>query len=1222
MHHRLRLLTLLVLVLSAIAPRPVLVSARNQLAVTASAPAVQPLPRGCGGVTGPGETTAACCVSGFVYVDGQPVSGAEVQIEDQYGNQVTLITQPYDGTDTHPYYRVSLSAPPLRVQAGETITVTARYGGVQRSLTEQVRAGGQQVDIVLARPHAEGYVFERQIQGQAELRQFNDLRGVALDDDGNIYVVDSGNARVQVFGSDKQLLGYWGTLGGLPGQFRNPTGITLDDSRNVYVVDAGNARIQKFSHSGRFITAWGSYGPADGQLLSPTGIAADGLGNLYVADGPRVQKFSSSGAWLNTWDRLPTSSVDISVDPAGAIYLLGERFLYKFDRDGNRLASWEGLFNVADPDLPDFPTALSATGTTIYVAAGSWIYTFSATLQPLLSWNTQPLGFYRSAGVAADRYGYLYVADETNSRMLKFRLTVDGGYVFASWGDRGRANGQFDLPLGIAAYSGSVYVVDQGNNRIQVFDEHGGWLATWGATGDAPGQFSDPGGIAVDSAGSVYVADTDNHRIQRRDPTGNWSTLGEFGHAPGQFWWPADVSVDAADNLYVYDRGNERIQRRDPAGAWSVLDLGESLRGHAIGRFASSPAGELYVADRSSRRMQRRDLAGNWDVWGSYGDADGQVITPIAISFDDHGNVYVGDQQNGRIQKFTRDGVWLTTFGGIGHDAGEFGTLSGALLGLAIAENDTLFVSDTSNDRVQIFRPMTYTRPIATVHYLASTTIAADGSLVAFGAGQDSDETPTIAAYRWTSDRDGVLGTSATLDISAARLSPGAHHLSFAVRDGEGEWSEPVGFDVYVAASPQAPWTMLLYLAGDYADGGRLLNAFNQTLDKLRRSFRNPSFRIAIQLDGPQQGDTVRLLITPGGVSSSPQVATLPYGEQRMDDPVTLADFVRWGQSSFPASHYYLSIANHGQAVQGIAWDTTSDPGGGANLTVRELGQALNAPGVAPIDVLQLDACSMNTLEVAYELGGEQVGILVASQYLGWDYFAYDHYQAAIAATTDARALAIGITSRYATLAHADGVPYTIAALDLRRLSPAMAALDRLAAELTALSDNHQISPTTLASLWAASQHVESNGDYLNNQLDMYIDLADWTRQVYEHVPSPAVRAAAAALLAELSGPQPLVIVSRAESNPLPPQYAGGAYVDLHGSSGLSIFYPRRQDTAAFQRYLGNQIFSFTSVSRWPEFLAAGNGVLCPGCALQPLPGPLAPLASTYRVFLPFSARS
>jgi DNA-binding beta-propeller fold protein YncE len=79
--------------------------------------------------------------------------------------------------------------------------------------------------------------------------------GVAWDKDGNIYVADgvamgTGNARVAKFDKDGHFIRSWGQRGSEPGQFNSLRGIALDAQGNVYVADAGNKRIQVFDGSG------------------------------------------------------------------------------------------------------------------------------------------------------------------------------------------------------------------------------------------------------------------------------------------------------------------------------------------------------------------------------------------------------------------------------------------------------------------------------------------------------------------------------------------------------------------------------------------------------------------------------------------------------------------------------------------------------------------------------------------------------------------------------------------------------------------------------------------------------------------------------------------------------------------------------------------------------------------------------------------------------------
>ena len=98
--------------------------------------------------------------------------------------------------------------------------------------------------------------------------------------------------------------GSWGSYGSFfSGQFKYPEGIALDSAGNVYVCDTDNDRIQKFTSSGAFVTLWGGPGFRVGQLDDPEGIATDSAGNVYVADtfNDRIQKFTSSGVYVTQW---------------------------------------------------------------------------------------------------------------------------------------------------------------------------------------------------------------------------------------------------------------------------------------------------------------------------------------------------------------------------------------------------------------------------------------------------------------------------------------------------------------------------------------------------------------------------------------------------------------------------------------------------------------------------------------------------------------------------------------------------------------------------------------------------------------------------------------------------------------------------------------------------------------------------------------------------------
>ena len=97
---------------------------------------------------------------------------------------------------------------------------------------------------------------------------------------------------------------------------------------------------------------------------------------------------------------------------------------------------------------------------------------------------------------------------------------------------------------------GSMYVADgYGNARVHRFDANGNLEFSWGEPGSAPGQFNLPHGIAVDSTGTVYVADRENFRIQLFSPDGEFRTTWDFVNRPD------DIFIDAQDNVHVAELG-------------------------------------------------------------------------------------------------------------------------------------------------------------------------------------------------------------------------------------------------------------------------------------------------------------------------------------------------------------------------------------------------------------------------------------------------------------------------------------------------------------------------------------------------------------------------------------------------------------------------------------------------------------------------------------------
>lgn len=148
--------------------------------------------------------------------------------------------------------------------------------------------------------------------------EFRSPRGVCVDNNERILVVDQSNARVQVFSLQGEFLFMFGSRGSGPGQFNDPSYVACEPKTgNILVSDCRNNRIQKFDPQGNYLAQIGQAGTSDGQFASPLGLAFDCVGNLAVADqsNNRVQIFAPNGNYLSQFSVL--SPEDLVIDDLG-----------------------------------------------------------------------------------------------------------------------------------------------------------------------------------------------------------------------------------------------------------------------------------------------------------------------------------------------------------------------------------------------------------------------------------------------------------------------------------------------------------------------------------------------------------------------------------------------------------------------------------------------------------------------------------------------------------------------------------------------------------------------------------------------------------------------------------------------------------------------------------------------------------------------------------------
>jgi tripartite motif-containing protein 71 len=699
----------------------------------------------------------------------------------------------------------------------------------------------------------------------ADMGRFDVPWGITTDQDGNVYVSDTSNARIQKFQADGQPLLKWGRDGSFDGAFFFPRGVAVDFVGNIYVADESNHRIQKFDIRGSFLTKWGREGSGPGQFKSPWGIACDALGNVYVVDSGnhRIQKFDGNGTFLCSFgNRGKTEGqlnfpYGIAVDKEGCVFVVdsGNHRVLKYvptEEEMNRgkeqpteageagsvqpprslavkagdtevFLSWmevpgaqsynlyfstsphitvqgatkiegvtnpythEGLTNdtpyfysvtasfedgvesdlseevMAMPVLiditapqnpyavinhgafmtnsPDVVVTISATdldtGVGAYFISESPLTPMAGTpgwvdVTPAIKFGaTIPFILSPADGHKTIYVWFKDVGNNVSTPATATILVNTSGYLcVAKWGKPGRGasllhGGEFMAPMyGLTVdQQGSLFVVDNGNNRIQKFDDAGNFIILWGNFGSANANFHNPTGVACDGKGDVWVVDTNNHRVQKFDGKlgGYLMKFGSRGNGEGQFNAPWGIAVDRVRGyLYVVDSANFRVQKFDMAGefimAWGSFGNGDGQFYFPRGAAVDQEDGSVYVVDMGNHRIQKFDTSTNvlpqlltkWGGSPAAGHASsplaqeaGQLRSPWGITVDGTGDVYVTDTGNHRIEKFDREGNFITQWGGFGNGDGQFNFP----YGIAVDARGSVFVVDSGNTRVQQFMP-------------------------------------------------------------------------------------------------------------------------------------------------------------------------------------------------------------------------------------------------------------------------------------------------------------------------------------------------------------------------------------------------------------------------------------------------------------------------------------------------------------------------------------
>ncbi len=561
-----------------------------------------------------------------------------------------------------------------------------------------------------------------------------------------------------------------------------PYGLALDQAGNLYIADLGNARVRKVSIDGIIqtvagggalpATSTGQGGPATStQLAQPRNVAVDTAGSLYISDfgANQVYQVTSSGTLTLVagtgkagFSGVGTSALLAQLDAPAGLTVDSTGALYFADSGNNRVRKvYNGViitvFNTPGPT----GVAFDSTGT-LYVAAANYLGSVSQEIPGIAS----------ARDVTVDPAGNLFFT--SGAFVLKIprggqATTVAGNGASPNFGGDGgpATSAQLNSPSGVAVDSaGNWYIADTANNRVRMVTP-AGVISTIVGTGNAS-QLNGPRAVAVDSANNLYIADTGNNTVRKRTPGGTITSIG------GQLNNPVSVATDSQGSVYIADSGNNRIVQVTATGTASTFAKIDAPLAVAV-----DAAGNVVAADATQIWKVASDGTSSSLISG--------LSSPGAMAFASDGTLMIADSGANVVRLLSTLGT-LTTIAGSGA-AGFSGDGSPALsaqlnapAGVAIGANGTILVADSANNRIRSLTPSAVaseTAAIAVVNAasLATGSVAPGEIITVFGAGFDPlktqllfDGQPATLFYAGTTQMNALAPMSLTVN-STTKMS-------------------------------------------------------------------------------------------------------------------------------------------------------------------------------------------------------------------------------------------------------------------------------------------------------------------------------------------------------------------------------------------------------------------------------------------------------------------
>jgi sugar lactone lactonase YvrE len=571
--------------------------------------------------------------------------------------------------------------------------------------------------------------------------KLNNPQGVFVTDDGNVYVADTGNNRIQKWtpGATSGIrVAGGGEFGVNHNLLAHPNNVFVTPSRDIYVADSENSRIQKWREGSVDIlnaTGWHDEGYEVYQTNFSIGVFVDPLENMYIADyyNHRIQK------WKVARQDIPFVDGDASTVAGGqgqgtaanqfngpkAIFVdvLGD--LYVADMKNHRIQKYHygpritipagettgtltitALEDTSDDDDETIVIApISVINATSEQTTTHTITIIDDDALPVISFEWSPENIEENSDTDVELVATL---SATSNKEITINFSVSGTANQTT--EYTISNTSITIPAGVSSRNLTVSTKGVDDDDIEIAETIV-LTVNSGLTNATTASETTTLNLLSKDAPTVTSIIVDDTNIEEN---GGVSVVTATINAPTSVPTTIELAVFGTATFiddYVVDFSSKG-EAITVAGAKRTGDsfygqIGSSQFNNPAGIFVDT-ADNLYVADQFNQRVQKwasgasegSTVAGTEEM----GATPNAFVEPRGISVSVDGYVYVADSKNHRIQKWKSGEFSGITVAG-GNEEGESSAQLNNPIGLHVDLSGNLYVADTENHRIQKWEP-------------------------------------------------------------------------------------------------------------------------------------------------------------------------------------------------------------------------------------------------------------------------------------------------------------------------------------------------------------------------------------------------------------------------------------------------------------------------------------------------------------------------------------